>query len=491
MTRFGRFWNALEDKTVHKHDASADKAREIARSVMRKEEPHQESTTDRIDRVVAHPLFGILIFAFVMVLTFTLSQTFVGPFVSDLLMEGFGWLAGLIETLMVSLDTSDFLTGLVLEGIIGGFAAVIGFLPLIMVLFFLLQLLEDSGYMSRVAIVMDRYFRRIGLAGKSIIPMYVGTACSIPAVMATRTIKNDRQRKLTILLTPFVPCGAKLPVIALFITVFFAGSGWVTALTYFLAILVIFLAGTVMRFILDVKGHERGIDQFHFIELPDYQRPSLKTALRVMADRGWEFAKKAGTIIILMNGLVWLASNFDWSLAAVASPDQSILKSLASPFAFLLVPLGFGLWGLAAAAILGMVAKEEVVGALAVIFAFGVTADFELTSVSQTREILMAAGGLTAASAYAYMAFNLFTPPCFAAIGAMRTELGSRKLTVLAVLFQLVVGYVVAMVIYQVGTLVFSGTTGDGFLAASIILGLIAVAFAAIRLSRRKVAVHG
>jgi ferrous iron transport protein B len=466
-----------------------DKAKDIAKMVQQQEDHNQDNKTDKLDRIVMHPVFGLLIFAGIMLIVFTLSQTFIGPLVSDYLLMAIGWIAGGLEQLMVNLDTSDFVSGLLLEGVIGGFAAVIGFLPLIMVLFFLLQLLEDSGYMTRVAVVMDRYFRKIGLAGKSIIPMYVGTACSIPAIMSSRTIKNERQRKLTILLTPFVPCGAKLPVIALFISVFFGGAGWLTVSTYFLAILVILIAGLLMKFLLNVKEEVRTFDQYHFLELPNYQAPSLKNAFKTMLDRAWEFIVKAGTIIVLMNGLVWILSNFDFSFSLVSNPDHSMLKFIAQPIAFFLTPLGFGVWGLAAAAILGFIAKEEVVGALAVIFAFGISDDLAVENIELTRNILMTTGGLTAVSAFAYMAFNLFTPPCFAAIGAMNTELGSKKLTLLAVLFQLVIGYLVAMMIYQIGTLVFYQELGQGFIPSVIVFALVVLSLISIKI--RRVSIHG
>lgn len=475
---------------MNPNDQKNKQARDIVKSVQNQPEDILFQKTDKIDRLFMHPIWGLLIFAAVMFLVFTLSQTLIGPLISDYLMIAINWIAGQIETLMVNLNTSDFLKGLLLEGMIGGFAAVIGFLPLIMVLFFFLQLLEDSGYMARVAIVMDRYFRKIGLAGKSIIPMYVGTACSIPAIMSSRTIKNEQQRRLTILLTPFVPCGAKLPVIALFITVFFGGAGWLTATTYFLAILVILLAGLLMRFLLNVKSIDRTFDQYHFIELPNYQRPSLKTALRVMLDRAWEFVKKAGTIIVLMNGIVWLLSNFNFQFALVSNPDHSMLRYLAEPLSFLLTPLGFGVWGLTAAAILGFIAKEEVVGALAVIFAFGISDDLAVQNVTLTRDILMTTGGLTAVSAFAYMAFNLFTPPCFAAIGAMKTELKSNKLTILAVLFQLLVGYFIAMVIYQVGTLIAYHELGEGFYVSVILSAIVIMTLLTIKIRRVKVR-HG
>lgn len=427
--------------------------------------------TDKVDRVIAHKYFGVLIFAVVMFVVFTISQTYVGPWIADIVDGLIGSFAEWLEGILINTGTSEFLRGFILEGIIGGFAAVVGFLPLIMVLFFLLNLLEDSGYMARVAIVMDRYFKKIGLAGKSIIPMYVGTACSIPAIMSARTIKNERQRRMTVMLTPFVPCGAKLPVIALFVTVFFTDKSYLTAITYLMAIAVIFLAGYIIKALTNADFEEVQ-DSYLIIELPEYKWPSVTRAFRVMLDRAWAFVKKAATIIVLMNAIVWLTLNFDFSFRLVENASDSILRFIAEPVSWVLIPLGFGVWGLAAAAVAGFVAKEEVVGALAVIFAFSVTEDFEVVGIEATRAILSSTGGLTAVAAFSYMAFNLFTPPCFAAIGAMRAELGSKKWTWFAIGLQFAVGYFVALVLYQVGTLLFYGALGTAWWVG---LGLIVV----------------
>ncbi len=403
-----------------------------------------------------------------MFVVFTISQTWVGPIISGWLEMLLNWFSGIVESGLDQLGTGELLKGFVIDGLIGGFAAVVGFLPLIMVLFFLLNLLEDSGYMARVALVMDGYFKKIGLAGKSIIPMYVGTACSVPAIMSARTIKNVKQRRMTVLLTPFVPCGAKLPVIALLLGVFFTGSSGLTALTYLLAILVIFIAGYIIKTVIgaDFNNEE---DSFMIVELPNYKWPSVTRAFRVMLDSALEFVKKAATIIVVMNAIVWLTSNFNWSLQAVADPSNSMLHDISLPFAWFLIPLGLGFWGLAAASIAGFVAKEEVVGALAVIFAFSISDDFAASNIEATRDVLTTMGGLTAVSAFAFMAFNLFTPPCFASIGAMHSELGSHKWTIFGVSLQLIIGYLVAMIIYQVGTLITTGATGTGFVVSIFI----------------------
>ncbi len=400
---------------------------------------------------------------------FTVSQVWLGPLVRGYIEFAFGMVAKWIESGLASIGSGAILEGLIIEGIIGGFTAIIGFLPLIMVLFFMLHLLEDSGYMARVALLMDRYFKKIGLAGKSIIPMYVGTACSIPAIMAARTIKNQRQRRMTILLTPFIPCGAKLPVIALLLGVFFTGSAFMTALTYLGAIVIIFVAGLIIKQLVNPfqKAEE---DSFLMVELPDYQLPSPKRAFFVMLQRAKAFIIKAGTIILLMNVIVWFFVNFDFSLAQVSNPEDSMLKVIATPIAFLLTPIGVASWGLAAAAILGFVAKEEVVGALAVIFSFSISEDFAVANAENTRETLMTVANMTSVSAVAYLAFNLFTPPCFAAIGAMKTEFESKAWTAFAIFLQLFVGFLTGLVIYQIGTLIVTGSFGMSFVPAMIVV---------------------
>lgn len=443
-------------------------------------QPYKKSMTDKIDQYVAHDLFGIIIFMIVMFIVFYLSQTLIGPLIENYIVMFFEWLSMRLEYLMVSMNTSLFLQGLILEGIIGGFSAIAGFLPLIMVLFFLLQLLEDSGYMARVAIVMNRYFKKVGLAGKSVIPMIIGTSCSIPAVMASRSIKNLKQRKLTVLLTPFVPCSAKLPLIVLVVSLFFTNAPWMLALMYFLALGVIFFAAYLMKNLLSIQGEE-DFTSHHYIELPDYQIPKIKLAIKTMYEAGIDFIKKAGTIIVLMNGIIWLLSNFNWSLELISNPEQSMLQTISSPIALILMPLGFGVWGFAAASILGFVAKEQVVTALAIIFVYSLNQSQGVTNIENTRLILMEQGGLTMVSALSFLAFNLFTPPCFATIGAMNVELGSKKWTIFGVLFQLFIGYFIAMIIYQVGTLIVFKTLGEGFYISIIITIVSVVLFIALK----------
>lgn len=464
-------------RLANKKSNYKDIAKSIVNDVLIQDESAHKRLSDQIDPYIAHPLVGLFLFAFIMWLVFSISQIWFGPIISDLLSSLMTVITIQIDHFFELIGVSELLRRFIAEGIIGGFAALLGFLPLIMILYFFLQLLEDSGYMARVAMLMDKYFRRIGLSGKSIIPMYVGTACSIPAVMSARTIKNERQRRLTVLLTPFVPCGAKLPVIALFLTVFFNGKSYMTVIVYMMALLIIFVTGVILKHLLNITNKHITEDSFLFVELPDYKFPSLKQAFISMLDNGWSFIVKAGTIIVLANSIVWLTINFDFTFHVVAHIDESILATLSRPLSFLLSPIGIASWGLAAAAILGLIAKEEVVGALAVIYAFSVTDDFSAESLDATRNALMVGANMTAVSAFAYTAFNLFTPPCFAAIGAMNSELKSRRWTVFAVLLHLTIGFLSAMIIYQVGHILTTGEVGQSFVASIMILSVFVIIF--------------
>ncbi len=362
-----------------------------------------------------------------------------------------------------------------LDGIIGGVGAVVGFLPLIMVMFFLLALLEDCGYMARVAVVMDRYLKKVGLSGRSIIPMILGTGCAIPGVMATRTIRDPRQRRTTAMLTPFMPCGAKLPVIALFAGVFFKDAAWVGTTMYFMGIAIVIVGALIIRRIV----RESPVRSFFIMELPEYRLPSIKRAFISMMSRAKAFIIKAGTIILVCNALVHIMQAFTWSFQPVEEGMQStsILATLATPFAVLLIPLGFGAWQLAAAALTGFIAKENVVGTLAVVYSISNFIDTEEFVLVSGAGDVAAVLGLTSVSALAYLMFNLFTPPCFAAIGAMNAEMGSRKWLWAAIGFQFGMGYTVAYLVYQIGTLITTGSFGNavipGFLAVAFFIGLL------------------
>lgn len=437
-----------------------------------------KTAQDKVDAILAHKWLGIPIFAAVMWAVFAISQTYVGPAIADFFV---GYIDSFKEWVAAATEgASPILQSLLVDGIIGGVSAVIGFLPLVMVMYFLIALLEDCGYMARVAVVMDRFFKKVGLSGKSIIPMIIGTGCAIPGVMACRTIKNERERRTTAMLTPFMPCGAKLPVIALFAGVFFGDASWVGTLMYFVGIALIILGALL---VLKITGHKYR-KSFFIIELPEYKVPSLKRAVLSMLQRAKAFIIKAGTIILVCNAAVHIMQTFDWSFNVVAegAADTSILASIANPFAILFIPLGFGVWQLAAAAVTGFIAKENVVGTLAVVYGITNFIDVdELALVGGAGEVA-AVMGLTQVAALAYLMFNLFTPPCFAAIGAMNSEMGSKKWLFGGIALQLCTGYTVAFLVYQIGTLITTGSLGTGFIYGAVaVIFMIAVLAALIR----------
>ena len=426
---------------------------------------------DKIDAVITHKIIGIPIFAVVMFLVFYISQSTVGTWIADWLVAWIERFQGWAGDMMA--DANPFLSAILVDGIIGGVGAVVGFLPLVMVMYFLIALLEDCGYMARATVVLDPIFKRVGLSGKSVIPMVIGTGCAIPGVMASRTIRNERERRTTAMLTPFMPCGAKLPVIALFAGAFFSDSSWVGPLMYLVGIVLILLGALLVKRITGQKYRK----SFFIIELPEYKVPSLKRAVVSMLERGKAYIIKAGTIILVCNTVVQVMQSFNWQLQLVEEgmEDTSILASVAHPFAILFIPLGFGVWQLAAAAITGFIAKENVVGTLATVY--GITSlindDFELVGSGNEVATIM---GLTKVAALAYLMFNLYTPPCFAALGAMNSEMKSGKWLLGGICLQLATGYTVAFLVYQVGTLITTGSLGTAFVP-----GLIAVlVFAAI-----------
>ncbi len=432
-----------------------------------------ETKQDKADKIIAHKWLGIPIFAVVMWAVFFISQSWLGTVIADALvgvLEGFqetaaGWMSG----------ASDFMQALVVDGIIGGVIAVVGFLPLVMVMYFLIALLEDCGYMARVAVVMDRFFKKVGLSGKSIIPMVIGTGCSIPGVMACRTIRDEREKRATAMLAPFMPCGAKIPVIALFAGAFFPGEGWVSPTMYLCGIAFVFLGGLMVS---RITGH-KSRKSFFIMELPEYKFPSIKRAALSMLERAKAFIIKAGTIILVCNAAVQIMQSFDWSFNLVEEGMEhaSILAGIAGPFAWIMIPLGFGIWQLAAAAVTGFIAKENVVGTLAVVFTMSNFFDLdELAMLEGTSSEIAMIMGLTKCAALAYLMFNLFTPPCFAAIGAMNSEMKSAKWLWGGIALQFGTGYVVAFLVYQIGTLITLGTVGTGFLPGLIaVIAMVAV----------------
>ena len=433
-----------------------------------------KNTDDKIDAVLTNKWLGIPIFAVVMFLVFQISQAWVGPWIADFLV---GWIDTFKEWVGGMLaGGNDFLVALLTEGIIGGVSAVVGFLPLVMVMYFLIALLEDCGYMARVSVVLDPIFKKVGLSGKSVIPFVIGTGCAIPGVMACRTIRNERERRATAMLAPFMPCGAKLPVIALFAGAFFPGASWVGTLMYFVGIVIILLGAILVNRITGNKNKK----SFFIIELPEYKIPSFVRAFMSMCQRGWSYIVKAGTIILLCNAAVYIMQSFDWSFQLVEedAANTSILASIAGPIAYLLVPIiGIKAWQMAAAAVTGFIAKENVVGTLAVCYGISNLIDTEaLEMVEGAGEGVAAVFAITPVAALAYLMFNLFSPPCFAAIGAMNSEMKSAKWLWGGIALQLSVGYTIGFLVYQIGTLITTGEFGAGFAGGLIaVLAIVAI----------------
>ena len=468
----------LHDKTAVE---AADRKRfEFVNSIVKEVESRkiltqEKNISDKIDAVLTHPVSGLVVFAGIMFLVFYISQSTLGTWLADILV---GWIEsfqGWVGELMA--DANPLLYALLVDGVIGGVGAVVGFLPLVMVMYFLIALLEDCGYMSRATVVLDPIFKRVGLSGKTVIPMIIGTGCGIPAIMSCRTIRNERERRTSAMLATFMPCGAKLPVIALFAGAFFADAPWVGPLMYFVGIVLILLGALLVKAITGMKYRK----SFFIIELPEYKFPSLKFALGSMLERGKAYIVKAGTIILVCNTVVQIMQSFDthFNLVEEGMENTSILAVISAPFAYLLIPIvGFAAWQLAAAAITGFIAKENVVGTIATVYAitnFIDTEELELIGIGST---VAAAMGLTKAAALAYLMFNLYTPPCFAALGALNSELQSKKWLLGAVCLQLATGFTVGFLVYQIGTLITTGSLGAGFvggLAAIIVFVAIVV----------------
>ena len=461
------------------------------RKVLTKDKNYQ----DKIDDVLTNKWLGIPIFAVVMFLVFQISQAWVGPWIAEgyefengtaipglvTLIDMFKeWVAGLLD------GSNAFFSALLTEGIIGGVSAVVGFLPLVMVMYFLIALLEDCGYMARATVVLDPIFKKVGLSGKSVIPFVIGTGCAIPGVMAARTIRNERERNATAMLAPFMPCGAKLPVIGLFAGAFFGEASWVGTLMYFVGIALILLGALLVN---KIAGHKNR-KSFFIMELPEYKAPSLKRAFISMCSRGWAYIVKAGTIILLCNAVVFIMQSFNWQLQLVEEglENTSILATIANPIAVCLVPVvGITAWQLAAAAVTGFIAKENVVGTLAVCYGFVVNDDLEM--VGSGNEVAAAMVGLTKVAALAYLMFNLFTPPCFAAMGAMNAEIKQKKWLWGGIALQLCTGYTIGFLVYQIGTLITTGSLGAGFVPGLIVvIGIVAVIFGLIQNTNKKMA---
>jgi len=447
---------------------------------------------DKLDDFLTNKWLGIPIFALVMWAVFWISQAGPGAWLAegyDLesgyhiwgLVDCIAWFKDIVSGWMAG--AHDLLQAIVLEGIIEGVAAVVGFLPLVMVMYFLIALLEDCGYMARATVVLDPIFKKVGLSGKSVIPFIIGTGCAIPGVMACRTIRNERERRATAMLAPFMPCGAKLPVIALFAGAFFDNSEWVGTLMYFAGIVIILLAALLIN---ALTGH-RSRKSYFIIELPEYKRPSFGLAFKSMCQRGWSYIVKAGTVILVCNFVVYMMQTYSWSFKAVDDPSSSILASIATPIAYVIAPIvGVTLWQLAAAAVTGFIAKECVVSTLATVFMFEHLINEDLEAVGAIGASNM--GGITAVAGLAFLMFNLFSPPCFAAIGAMNSEIKSKKWLWAGIGLQFAVGYTVGFLVFFVGTLITGGSFGDVWMPVlgwAIVIA-IAVVFAAMIIRKNK-----
>lgn len=439
----------------------------------RKVQTKDKNKGDAIDKILTHPVLGLIIFAAIMFVVFYVSQTTVGTWLADYLVGWIETFQGWVGEKMA--DANPLLYALLVDGIIGGVGAVVGFLPLVMVMYFLIALLEDCGYMARATVVLDPIFKHVGLSGKSVIPMIIGTGCGIPAIMACRTIRNERERRSTAMLATFMPCGAKLPVIALFAGAFFPDAKWVSFVCYMTGIVLVLLGALLIKAITGMKYRK----SFFIIELPEYKVPSLIFAVKSMLERGKAYIVKAGTVILVCNTVVQIMQAFNWKFEAVEEgmEDTSILASVAGTFAVLLIPIvGVAAWQLAAAAITGFIAKENVVGTIATVYAITNLVDPDELELIGSGNDVATVIGITKVAGLAYLMFNLYTPPCFAALGAMNSEMKSAKWLWGAIGLQLATGYTVGFLVYQIGTLIVTGSIGAGFVG-----GLIAVlAFAGI-----------
>lgn len=426
------------------------------------------TTTDKIDRVVTNRWLALPIFTVVMFIVYFVSVTTVGTILTDWTNDIlFGeWIAPAAASALEAVDCAAWLQGLIVDGIIGGVGAVLGFVPQMLVLFTLLAFLESCGYMARIAFIMDRIFRKFGLSGKSFIPMLVGTGCGVPGIMASRTIENDRDRKMTIITTTFIPCGAKLPIIALIAGALFGGSWWVAPSAYFVGIAAIIMSGVILKKTKIFSGNPAPF----VMELPAYHMPTFGNLMRSMWERGWSFIKKAGTVILLTTIVIWFASNFgivDGKFTMVEDLSQGFLAVIGSLIAPIFIPLGFGNWQAAVATITGLVAKENVVGTFGVLFGFAEVAEdgAEIWGTLATS--------FTAVSAYSFLVFNLICAPCFAAIGAIKREMNSAKWTWFAIGYQTLFAYAIALCVFQIGNFITEGTFGIGTAAALIVIALL------------------
>ena len=420
----------------------------LMKQFVKKKNTTNMTTSDKIDQIVTNRFLALPIFAVVMWLVYYVSISTVGTIATDWTNDVFvaEWIQGNVSTFLESVGTADWLQSLIVDGIIGGVGAVIGFLPQMLVLFFFLSILEDCGYMARIAFIMDRIFRKFGLSGKSFIPMLIGTGCGVPGVMASRTIENEKDRRMTIMTTTFIPCGAKLPIIALIAGALFPNSTWVGPSAYFVGIAAIIFSGILLKKTTLFAG-----DPAPFVmELPPYHVPGAKGVLIHMWDRGKSFVKKAGTIIFVACGIIWFLQSFNWSLEMVDA-SESILASIGNVIAPIFAPLGWGDWKAAVAAVTGLVAKENVVGTFGVLYGKSEVAEDGVEIWANLQ------ASFTQVSAYSFLVFNLLCAPCFAAIGAIKREMGNWKWTLIAVGYQTGLAYIASLLINLVGNAIFYG----------------------------------
>lgn len=466
IKRIGDLWNdvtgLIENLEEEKDDESDsivaseryDSIGEIVSKVLISTKiPGQYTTSDKIDRIVTNKWLGLPIFAGIMFIVYYISISTIGGWGTDWVNEVFfaEMVIPGVESFLVSNGVADLLVAFIVNGLLAGVGAVLGFLPQMAVLFLLLVILEDSGYMARIAFIMDRVFRRFGLSGKSFIPLLIGTGCSVPGIMASRTIESERDRKITAMTTSFVPCAAKLPIIALIAGAWFDKSALVALASYFIGIGAVLVSGIILK----KWPSMTGTPSEFIMELPPYRTPGFFTVVKSTLDKVWSFVKKAGTFILLACGIVWFLSSFDWSLALVDNIDDSILANLGNAVTWMFVPLGWGTeWEFTVGTITGLLAKENMIGTFGVLFGFGDVSETggEIWSIIATK--------VTPIAGFSFLVFNLLCAPCFAAIGAMRRELGSWKVTGAAVLYQTMLAYSVSLIIYQIGSLAIYGTFG-------------------------------
>ncbi len=441
----------------------------LIKGCYKKKSKGQLSTSDKIDKIVTNRILALPIFAVIMWFVYWVAMGPFGSFLTDWTNDVFGaeWLQGGAAWIMEKLGAAEWLSGLVVDGIVGGVGAVLGFVPQMLVLFLFLAILEDCGYMARIAFIMDRVFRKFGLSGKSFIPMLIGTGCGVPGVMASRTIENERDRRMTIMTTCFIPCGAKMPIIGLIAGALFGGSGLVAVSAYFIGVAAIIISGIMLKKTKMFAGEPAPF----VMELPAYHVPTVGNVLRGMWERGWSFIKKAGTIILLSSILLWFLQAFGWengSFGMVEDMDNSVLASIGSAICIIFAPLGFGNWKATVATITGLIAKENVVATFGVLYG-------GLEEVAENGDEIWGAvaQNFTAISAYSFMIFNLLCAPCFAAMGAIKREMNSPKWTVIAIGYMCVFAYAVALIVYQIGSAITGNVNIIGLICALAVLAFI------------------